>query len=83
MPAILGVHPMGEYLMEIRLNNGSTVILNLADKMSTIRFSPLQDRKLFESATTDGRKIRWDDYTEMSVDEIFEIASRDRKKSLD
>ena len=47
MPAILGVHPMGEYLMEIRLNNGSTVILNLADKMSTIRFSSLQDRNMF------------------------------------
>lgn len=77
MPSIIGICPMENYLMEVKFSNGNTVILNLANKLNTIRFRQLQDKKLFESATTDGNSIRWNELIEISTTEVFDIVQND------
>lgn len=76
MPSIVTIQPLDRYLIEVRFDNGSTIILNMAGKLHTARFRQLRDKKLFESATTDGGSIRWNDLIEISTTEIFEIAKK-------
>lgn len=73
VPDILSVCPLAHYRMNIYLSNGSTVILNLEKKLRTIRFSALRDRALFESASTDGKSVRWNELVEISTSEIFDM----------
>ncbi len=37
--------------------NGNSVILNMTNKLPTIRFEPLKDKVLFDSAVTNGKRI--------------------------
>ena len=76
MPDIINIRPMDGYFMEVKFSNGSTVILNLAKKLCTVRFSPLRDKSLFQSTTTDGNSIRWNELIEISATEVFDIAKR-------
>ncbi len=80
MPTIICIRPMENYRMEVEFSNGSIVILNLENKLHTIRFSALRDRKLFESATTDGISILWNKMLEISATEVFEIAKSEKKE---
>lgn len=73
MPGILGIRPLEGYRMEVRLDNGNVVILNLESKLRTARFRQLRDKRLFDSATTDGDSIRWNDLVEISITEILEM----------
>lgn len=74
MPEIVSFETMSNYLLKVSFNNGSTVILNMKPKLNTIRFQQLQDKKMFNSAVTDGYSIRWSELMEISVTEIFEMA---------
>jgi hypothetical protein len=65
---------MENYLIKVELNDGKTLILNLAYKLNTIRFQQLKDKELFKSATTDGYCIHWNELIELSNTEIFEIS---------
>ncbi|WP_283610666.1 DUF2442 domain-containing protein [Faecalispora anaeroviscerum] len=81
MPGIVSVQPAENYLMEIKFDNGNTVILDMKTKIQTARFWQLRDKKLFEAATTDGTSIRWNEFTEIYMGEIFDIAQSNRKKT--
>lgn len=74
MSKIKNVQPMENYLIKVELNDGKTLILNLAYKLNTIRFQQLKDQELFKSATTDGYCIHWNELIELSTTEIFEIS---------
>ena len=76
MPDIISIRPMDGYFMEVKFSNGSTVILNLEKKLRTVRFSPLRDKGLFQSAATDGNSIRWNELIEISATEVFDIAKK-------
>lgn len=77
MAHILGICPMQEYRMEIRFDNGTSFILDLTNKLHTIRFGPLSDKQLFASAVTDGTRIYWNDLIELSTAEIFHLIQSD------
>jgi len=81
LPGIISVQPMENYLMEVRFDNGNAVILDMKSKIQTARFWQLRDKKLFEVATTDGTSIRWNEFTEIYVGEIFDIAQSNRKET--
>jgi hypothetical protein len=73
---IIKVVPREAYRLEVLLDNGSMLVLNLESRLRTIRFGLLSDRALFEQATTDGSFIRWGNRLEISVNEIFELAQK-------
>lgn len=74
MPDIKSVKPMKNYIVEVVLNNGSTILLNMANKLNTSRFCLLQDEELFNKVTTDGDVIHWTNLIEISADEVCDIA---------
>lgn len=74
MPTITSIQPLSNYVIKVRFDNGTTLTLDMKRKLKTMRFQQLKDKKLFCSAVTDGNCIRWNEFIEISVTEIFEIA---------
>ena len=76
MSRIKNVVPKEDYRLEVHLDNGSCVTLNLESRLQTMRFGMLSDKQFFKTATTDGICIRWDDKVEISVNEVFQLAQK-------
>lgn len=76
MSRITGLAPLEDYRLEVLLDNGSSVILNLESRIHTVRFGLLEDKELFKHAATDGSFIRWDNKVEISVNELFQLAQK-------
>ena len=76
MSNIIEVRTKENYCLEVRMENGSSVVLNLESRLQTVRFGVLADRELFSRAVTDGTYIRWDKKVEISVDEVFQLAQK-------
>jgi hypothetical protein len=76
MSCIIKVIPMDDYNLNIQLDNGSSVILNLKSRLETLRFGVISDIELFRRAKTDGSYIRWDNKLEISVNEVFQLAQK-------
>lgn len=73
---IKNVVPKDGYCLEVLLDNGSSVTLNLESRLQTVRFGMLADKDLFKQATTDGSYIRWGNKIEISVNEVFQLAQK-------
>ena len=65
-----------QYRLEVLLDNGTIVILNMAPRLNSIRFMPLKNWSFFLSATTDGQYIRWGKQVEISLSEVFHLAQK-------
>lgn len=76
MSRIKDVVPKDGYCLEVILDNGSSVMLNLESRLQTVRFGMLLDKKFFKTATTDGICIRWDNKIEISLSEVFYLARK-------
>ena len=76
MSRITRVVPKEDYRLEVQLDNGSSISLNLKSRLETIRFGMLSDKEFFKTATTDGICIRWDNKIEISVNEVFQLAQK-------
>lgn len=76
MSKITGLVPQEDYRIEVLLDNGSSVTLNLESRLETIRFGMLADKELFKRAATDGSYIRWNGKVEISVNELFQLAQK-------
>lgn len=76
MSHIKNVIPRKDFKIEVQLDNASTIILNLKDKLETARFGLLSDRSFFSLATTDGNYIKWLDKVEISISELFLMAQK-------
>ena len=76
MSRIKNVIPKDHYCIEVLLENGSSVILNLESRIQTVRFNILSDKELFNRATTDGICIHWDNKVEISIGEVFQLVQR-------
>lgn len=73
---IKSVVPKENYHLEVNLDNGSSIILNLENKLGTVRFGMLADNHFFHRATTDGVNIKWDNKIEISINEVFLLAQK-------
>lgn len=73
---IQGIHIKEDYKLEVLLDNGSSITLNLKSRLRTVRFSPLADPEFFGKATAAGDFIRWNNQVEISVTELFELAQK-------
>ena len=76
MTRIAKVIPREDYHLEVQLDNGSNVILNLKSRLGTVRFGMISDINLFQRVTTDGSCIRWGNNIEISVNEVFHLAQK-------
>ncbi|PKM76506.1 MAG: hypothetical protein CVU90_12425 [Firmicutes bacterium HGW-Firmicutes-15] len=76
MSAITSVIPREDYRLEVLMENGSSVILNLADRLNTVRFGMLADQEYFQRVITDGTVVRWGNLLEISASEIFQLAQK-------
>lgn len=76
MSHIKGVVPKDDYRLEVLLDNGSSVMLNLESRLQTVRFGMLSDKQFFKRATTDGICIHWDNKVEISLSEVFHLAQK-------
>jgi hypothetical protein len=57
MTHIKEVTPKDDYQLEVTLDNGSTIILNLKPKLDTLRFGLLRDTAVFRrTRTIEGNK---------------------------
>lgn len=82
MPYIKRVMPLENYRLFLEMETGSTVTVELKSKLETVRFGELSDRNLFQTATTDGDFVIWQDghYTlKVSVKELLDVVMADRK----
>lgn len=76
MTQIKSVTPNDDYRLEVQLENGSSIILNMADRLNTVRFGLLEEKDFFQRATTDGTLIKWDNKIEISANEVFQLAQK-------
>jgi len=76
MSRIKNVVPKEDYRLEVQLDNGSCITLNLESRLQTVRFGLLSNKQFFRTATTDGICIRWDNKIEISVNEVFQLAQK-------
>ncbi len=76
MSNIKDVLPKDDYRLEVFLDNGSSVTLNMESRLQTLRFGMLSNKEFFKMATTDGIFIRWDNKIEISLSEVFHLAQR-------
>lgn len=65
-----------DYKVEVMLDNGSSIILNLAERLVNIRFGRLADKLFFQKVTTDGVFLRWEDAVEISLSEVIQLAQK-------
>ncbi|AFQ44310.1 DUF2442 domain-containing protein [Desulfosporosinus meridiei] len=76
MVQIKEVIPQEDYLLEVILNNGSSISLNMKSRLNTVRFRMLADQEFFRKVTSDGRFVSWGDEVEISVSEVFQLAQK-------
>ena len=73
---IVRVIPKEDYCVEIALDNGSEVLLDLKSRLKTARFGMLADKEFFRKATTDGICVSWEEKIEISISEVFQLAQK-------
>lgn len=76
MSRIKSVVPKEDYKMEVLLDNGSSITLNLKNRLEMVRFGMLSNKEFFKTVTTDGIYIQWGNNIEISISEVFQLAQK-------
>lgn len=76
MNRIVRVATKEGHLLEVMLENGHSITLNMESRLQTMRFSLLADDWFFSQAVTDGSYVRWGNAVEISVRELFQLAQQ-------
>jgi len=59
VPRITGVRPLPNYRLSVRLNDGSTKIVDMSSLLSETCYKPLSDQKTFNSVYLDYGAPTW------------------------
>ena len=73
---ILAVKPMDRYILQVDFVSGSRLLLDMKPHLDKIRFRPLADPKVWNSAVTNGIFVRFGN-VELSHDELLSMAERE------
>lgn len=73
---ILAVKPMDGYVLQVDFVSGSRLLLDMKPYLDKIRFRPLADPQVWNSAVTNGVFVRFGD-VELSHDEILSMAEQE------
>lgn len=57
--AVTKIIPRGDYQLEIAFENGSQALVNLKNRIESVRFRQLSNPLVFETAQINGDKICW------------------------
>lgn len=76
MSRIVSVVAKENFCVDVVLENGSSITLNMVNRLSNIRFGMLADEAFFKSVSTDGAQIIWGDAVEVSLSEIMQLAQK-------
>ena len=55
------VTPMKNYRLELRFQNGSTAVVNMENRVKTLRFARIAPREVFATARAEGDRVVWAD----------------------
>lgn len=73
---ILAVKPMDGYVLQVDFISGNRLLLDMKPYLDKIRFRPLTDPQVWNSAVTNGIFVRFGN-VELSHDEILSMAERE------
>lgn len=73
---IAAVEPLPEHMLQVDFVSGSRLLLDMKPYLDKIRFQPLSDPQVWNSAVTNGIFVRFGN-VEMSHDEILSMAERE------
>ena len=72
---ISAVRPLDEYVLQVDFVSGSRLLLDMKPYLDKIRFRPLADQQVWNSAVTNGIFVRFGN-VELSHDEILSMAEQ-------
>lgn len=72
---ISAVTPLPDYILRVDFVSGSRLLLDVKPYLDKLRFRPLADPVVWNSAMTNGIFVRFDN-VELSHDEILSMAER-------
>ena len=55
------VRPQPDFRLELVFQNGSTAVVNMKQRIRTIRFARLASEQVFATARAEGDKVVWQD----------------------
>ena len=74
MGYIKSVLPMKGYRLLMEMEGGSIVIVDLSDKLRTMKYAGLVEKIFFDTAITDGDYVSWGgDRLRVTVNELMEV----------
>lgn len=78
---LTAVTPLLDYVLQVDFVSGSRLLLDMKPYLDKIRFRPLADARVWNSAVTNGIFVRFGD-VELSHDEILSMAEQEHEHSL-
>ena len=75
---ITAVKPLENYVLQIDFVSSSRLLLDMSEKINSLRFRPLKKLDVWNSATTNGVFVRFGDI-EVAHDEILAMAEEASK----
>ena len=72
---IQSVKPLTDHVLQVDFISGSRLLLDMKPYLDKLRFRPLADPTVWNSAMTNGIFVRFDN-VELSHDEILSMAER-------
>ena len=73
---LTAVTPLPDYILQVDFVSGSRLLLDMKPYLDKIRFRPLADARVWNSAVTNGIFVRFGD-VELSHDEILSMAEQE------
>ena len=74
---LTAVTPLPNHVLQVDFVSGSRLLLNMKPYLDKIRFRPLADARVWNSAVTNGIFVRFGD-VELSHDEILSMAEQEQ-----
>ena len=79
---ISAVKPLDGFVQQVDFISGSRLLLDMEPYLDKIRFRPLADPRVWNSAVTNGIFVRFGD-VELSHDEILSMAEQEHGNTTD
>ena len=79
---ISAVRPLNGFVLQVDFVSGSRLLLDMEPYLDKIRFRPLSDPQVWNSAVTNGIFVRFGD-VELSHDEILSMAEQEHGNTTD
>lgn len=74
---ISAVRPLDGFVLQVDFISGSRLLLDMEPYLDKIRFRPLTDPRVWNSAVTNGIFVRFDN-VELSHDELLSMAEQEQ-----